>query len=69
MKIRTFRLGAGSVIALTVPNLDDPERISSTVAAFGTLGVSVVVVHPDVEVDILTGPGHPIEIGPATVVR
>jgi len=69
MILRTYRLGVGTAILLSGDlDVDDPDA-AGLIAVLHTLGVSVAVVPPGVEITMLTGPAYPIELAPIAAVR
>ncbi len=69
MILRTYRLGAGTVILISGnPDPDDPD-VAGLLAVLRTLGVSFSIVPPGVELTMLTGPAYPVEIAPIAAVR
>lgn len=62
MNLNVYRLDSGSLIVLIPPRNMDPDDVRCAVQAFGVLGVSVVVMDPEIDVSLLVGPGHPIEL-------
>lgn len=73
MKMTTYRLDRGSVILVTgaeqYDDVDGPDLTPSLAGVLSGLGVSFVFVPPGVELHVLTGPGHPVEIAPIAAVR
>lgn len=66
MKITTYRLGAGSIVLVAgteqYEDTDHSPVAAGLAAVLGQLGVSFAFVPPGVELTIVTGPAHPIEI-------
>jgi hypothetical protein len=68
VKITTYRLGAGSIVLVGgVEQYEEPgergQLAEGLAAVLRQLGVSVAFIPPGVELTIVTGPAHPIEIG------